>query len=235
MTARWFMCAASGTARKKPVPSARTSSSCSARQHRLDDIRHSGARVLPDARVRRPLYHFGPALPCHRRPEVLRARPKSATPSPISRSPPNPTTTLPSSASSINPSAASAMPRCRRSTAMPAARVSRFTGRPRTWSRPTRLPGKARNSLTMLLQSFGRWRALIDGISHIELAEMVLDESGYTEMWQNDRSPEAPGRLDNLRELVRSMEEFRNIWPVSLSTSRWSWTPTPPRPTTRST
>ncbi len=73
------------------------------------------------------------------------------------------------------------------------------------------LPGKARNSLSNLLQSFGRWRALIDGISHTELAEMVLDESGYTEMWQNDRSPEAPGRLDNLRELVRSMEDFENL------------------------
>ena len=40
---------------------------------------------------------------------------------------------------------------------------------------------------------------------------MVLDESGYTEMWQNDRSPDAPGRLDNLKELVRSMEEFENL------------------------
>ena len=44
-----------------------------------------------------------------------------------------------------------------------------------------------------------------------ELAEIVLDESGYTEMWQNDKSPEAQGRLENLKELVRSMGEFENL------------------------
>jgi DNA helicase-2/ATP-dependent DNA helicase PcrA len=46
---------------------------------------------------------------------------------------------------------------------------------------------------------------------HTELAEMVLDESGYTEMWQKDRSADAAGRLENLKELVRSMEEFENL------------------------
>jgi DNA helicase-2/ATP-dependent DNA helicase PcrA len=47
--------------------------------------------------------------------------------------------------------------------------------------------------------------------SHTELAEIVLDESGYTEMWQKDRSADAAGRLENLKELVRSMEEFENL------------------------
>ena len=46
---------------------------------------------------------------------------------------------------------------------------------------------------------------------HTELAEIVLDESGYTEMWQKDRSADAAGRLENLKELVRSMEEFENL------------------------
>ncbi len=73
------------------------------------------------------------------------------------------------------------------------------------------LPAKARNSLKGLLESFRRWRALLDGLPHTELAEIVLDESGYTEMWQNDKSPDAPGRLDNLKELVRSMDEFENM------------------------
>ena len=49
------------------------------------------------------------------------------------------------------------------------------------------------------------------GLPHTELAEIVLDESGYTEMWQNDKSPEAEGRLENLKELVRSMGEFENL------------------------
>ena len=48
-------------------------------------------------------------------------------------------------------------------------------------------------------------------ISHVELAEMILEESGYTEMWQNDKTPEAPGRLENLKELVKALEQFDNL------------------------
>ncbi|WP_156453133.1 ATP-dependent helicase [Polycladidibacter stylochi] len=70
---------------------------------------------------------------------------------------------------------------------------------------------KARNTLFSLLQQFDRWREQLEVLSHTELAEMVLDESGYTEMWRKDRSAEAPGRLDNLKELIRSMEEFESM------------------------
>jgi len=48
-------------------------------------------------------------------------------------------------------------------------------------------------------------------IHHSELAGQILDESGYTEMWQNDKSADAAGRLENLKELVRSMEEFDTL------------------------
>jgi len=73
------------------------------------------------------------------------------------------------------------------------------------------LKPKARGSLRDLLTSFGRWRAQAEVTSHTELAETVLDESGYTDMWQKDRSADAAGRLENLKELVRSMEEFENL------------------------
>jgi DNA helicase II / ATP-dependent DNA helicase PcrA len=73
------------------------------------------------------------------------------------------------------------------------------------------LKPKARGSLRALLTSFDRWRAQREVTSHTELAEIVLDESGYTEMWQKDRSADAAGRLENLKELVRSMEEFENL------------------------
>jgi DNA helicase-2/ATP-dependent DNA helicase PcrA len=73
------------------------------------------------------------------------------------------------------------------------------------------LTARARTALRGLVDSLARWRSLIDSMKHTELAEMILDESGYTEMWQNDKSPEAPGRLDNLKELVRSMDEFENL------------------------
>ncbi|MEH2553501.1 DNA helicase-2/ATP-dependent DNA helicase PcrA [Bradyrhizobium algeriense] len=73
------------------------------------------------------------------------------------------------------------------------------------------LKPKARGSLRELVAQFDRWRAHREVTSHTELAEIVLDESGYTEMWQKDRSADAAGRLDNLKELVRSMEEFENL------------------------
>ncbi|WP_316230175.1 ATP-dependent helicase [Bradyrhizobium sp. SZCCHNR1051] len=73
------------------------------------------------------------------------------------------------------------------------------------------LKPKARGSLRGLILQFERWRAQREVTSHTELAEIVLDESGYTEMWQKDRSADAAGRLDNLKELVRSMEEFENL------------------------
>ncbi len=75
------------------------------------------------------------------------------------------------------------------------------------------LTGKARGQVGHLIEQFDRWhaRALDPKQSHIELAEQILDESGYTEMWQNDKTPEAPGRLENLKELVEALEQFDNL------------------------
>jgi DNA helicase II / ATP-dependent DNA helicase PcrA len=50
-----------------------------------------------------------------------------------------------------------------------------------------------------------------EAVDHVRLAEMILEESGYTEMWQNDKTPEAPGRLENLKELVKALEQFDNL------------------------
>jgi DNA helicase-2/ATP-dependent DNA helicase PcrA len=74
------------------------------------------------------------------------------------------------------------------------------------------LKPKPRQTLRDLLSSFARWASLIDQKPQGELAEMILEESGYTDMWQKDRTAEAAGRLENLKELVRSMEEFPNLY-----------------------
>jgi superfamily I DNA/RNA helicase len=73
------------------------------------------------------------------------------------------------------------------------------------------LKSRPRGTLRTLIENFDRWRAAKDVMPHNELAEMVLDESGYTEMWQKDRSADAAGRLENLKELIRSMQEFENL------------------------
>ncbi|QNQ62912.1 UvrD-helicase domain-containing protein [Brucella sp. 6810] len=73
------------------------------------------------------------------------------------------------------------------------------------------LKPKPRSALREVVENFLRWQSLIDTTPHTELAETILDESGYTAMWQNDKSAEAPGRLENLKELIRSMEEYESL------------------------
>ena len=100
------------------------------------------------------------------------------------------------------------------------------------------LSGKGAAQLRLLVEGIDRWSSMLRGprieiseddsvlddgaaplrvdygppeVSHVELAEMILDESGYTGMWQNDKTPEAPGRLENLKELVKALEGFENL------------------------
>jgi DNA helicase-2/ATP-dependent DNA helicase PcrA len=69
----------------------------------------------------------------------------------------------------------------------------------------------ARQALRRLLEDFDRWRGLTETMPHTELAELLLEESGYCDMWMNDKSLEAPGRLENLKELVNALAEFDNL------------------------
>jgi DNA helicase-2/ATP-dependent DNA helicase PcrA len=73
------------------------------------------------------------------------------------------------------------------------------------------LKGKLRDAMRDLLQGFERWRAMLPKDGHVFTLATLLDESGYTAMWQNDKSPEAPGRLENLKELVRAMADFETL------------------------
>ncbi len=73
------------------------------------------------------------------------------------------------------------------------------------------IKGEARAALSELVASIRRWQDLLPTTRPFELAEQILDESGYTAMWQNDKSPEAHGRLENLKELVRSMEDKESM------------------------
>jgi DNA helicase-2/ATP-dependent DNA helicase PcrA len=73
------------------------------------------------------------------------------------------------------------------------------------------LKPKVRGTLMKLIDDFERWKSLISAVHHSELAATVLDESGYNEMWKQDKAPDAPGRLENLRELVSAMDEFESL------------------------
>ncbi len=73
------------------------------------------------------------------------------------------------------------------------------------------LKPKPRASLREVAANFARWQTALETMPHPELAEMIFEESGYTDMWKNDRSADAPTRLDNLKELIRSMEEYESL------------------------
>ncbi|MGH6828851.1 MAG: 3'-5' exonuclease, partial [Rhizomicrobium sp.] len=73
------------------------------------------------------------------------------------------------------------------------------------------LPPKAKRALCELAANFARWSETARVLPHAELGEMVLEESGYTDMLKTDKSAEAPGRLDNLKEFVRSMEGYESL------------------------
>jgi DNA helicase-2/ATP-dependent DNA helicase PcrA len=75
------------------------------------------------------------------------------------------------------------------------------------------LGGQGATKLMTLIDGLDRWGRLMQGgqTGHQELAEIILDESGYTTMWQNDKTPEGPGRLENLKELVKALDQFENL------------------------
>ena len=109
-------------------------------------------------------------------------------------------------------SAASATPPCRCCTTTPASAAFRLFEAARAVVETDELKPKARGQLARPRPAVRPLARPARGDRRIRSsAEIVLDESGYTEMWQKDRSADAAGRLDNLKELVRSMEEFENL------------------------
>lgn len=73
------------------------------------------------------------------------------------------------------------------------------------------LKGKLGNALDGFIRNCERWRAQLDTLTLSEVVELVLEESGYRQMWVQEKSPEAAGRLENLKELSRAMGEFESI------------------------
>ena len=73
------------------------------------------------------------------------------------------------------------------------------------------LKPQARRQLVSFLNSLDAWRNEAKAVLPSDLARFVLDDSGYSEMWQTDKNPDSPGRLENLKELVTAMEDFETL------------------------
>ncbi len=73
------------------------------------------------------------------------------------------------------------------------------------------MKGKVREAIGTLLRQMGLWREMLAVDGHVVTVATMLDESGYTGMWKQDKSAEAPGRLENLKELVRALADFETL------------------------
>lgn len=72
------------------------------------------------------------------------------------------------------------------------------------------ISGVAKSNLAALMDNFEQWRKAAQAVSPDDLASQVLEESGYLDMLKNDKSVEAPARIDNLKELVSVMSDEKN-------------------------
>lgn len=73
------------------------------------------------------------------------------------------------------------------------------------------LRSKVKGTLMKVLDDFDRWRSNMEAMNHAEVAALILEESGYMEMWKLDKTPEAPGRIENLKELIGGMQEYDSM------------------------
>ena len=70
---------------------------------------------------------------------------------------------------------------------------------------------KAKIGLLTILNLISKWRKDLFSKKHVELMQIILDESGYSEMLKNKKDIESEGRLENIKELLRGMREFENL------------------------
>ena len=70
---------------------------------------------------------------------------------------------------------------------------------------------KMRETLMKLMDDFVRWRGALETMKHDEVANLILEESGYMDMWKLDKTPEAPGRIENLKEMIAGMREYDSL------------------------
>jgi len=73
------------------------------------------------------------------------------------------------------------------------------------------LKGKAATALAALVQGFDRWRDMLSHTHFSEVADLLVEESGYRAMWQAEKSAEAQGRLENIKELIKAMSDYENL------------------------
>jgi DNA helicase-2/ATP-dependent DNA helicase PcrA len=120
-------------------------------------------------------------------------------------------TTWPSSGSSTRRSAPRRGRGCAPSTGWRATSASQLHDAALRILEGDALKPKPRGAIRELMQGFARWRQVNEKEGHVVAVATLLEESGYTAMWQADRGPEAPGRLENLKELLRALGDFQNL------------------------
>jgi DNA helicase-2/ATP-dependent DNA helicase PcrA len=169
---------------------------------------HPGPRLVPDARVRGTLRHAGAELPRHRRP-ALYERQEIRDAMAFFRVVSQPADDLAFERIVNVPKRGLGEAAVRQVHDVARARGIPMLEAARELVLTDEMKPKPRKSLTDVVEMFTRWQGMMETTPGHELAETILEESGYTEMWQNDRSADAPTRLENLKELVETISGFR--------------------------
>ena len=70
---------------------------------------------------------------------------------------------------------------------------------------------KIKSSINNLINLIYKWRSDLKKNKHFDLLKIILDESGYSSMLKNKKDLENENRLENLKELLRAMNDYNNL------------------------
>ncbi len=70
---------------------------------------------------------------------------------------------------------------------------------------------KIKLALSQLVKMISKWREDSKKMKHFDLLKIILDESGYSAMLKNKKDLENENRLENLKELIRAMQEYNDL------------------------
>ncbi len=73
------------------------------------------------------------------------------------------------------------------------------------------LGSNPRTQLKSFISMVDSWREKINKVDHITLTKLILEDSGYIAMWENEKTPNSESRIENIKELVGQLSEFQSL------------------------
>lgn len=73
------------------------------------------------------------------------------------------------------------------------------------------LKPQQRTQLSSFIAMIENWKQKLNELDHVTLTELILEDSGYIEMWEKDKTPTSLTRIENIKELVGQIAEFNSL------------------------